>query len=229
LPVSAVTFGQPAALAGLQKGDVIASVNGTNLRAMEHSKAIHVLNAAFSSNSTFVSLDVVRCSWNGAYNTWSPNNLSAQVSFSHRQRRQHAAWGEEPTAHLRCNHWPWRRRFSSCRRRHCTIRRSARAPIGCTVALRFRCRLHRALHVLRGPLASCPAFGSYLLSSAAINFSCFCAFLEDRCDCPSFACVCSRSNASCAAAVIALVIQVTCAVSSIFARVCDLCCALTSC
>jgi membrane-associated protease RseP (regulator of RpoE activity) len=60
LPVSAVTFGQPAALAGLQKGDVIVSVNGTSLRATEHSKAIHVLNAAFSSSSTHVSLDVVR-------------------------------------------------------------------------------------------------------------------------------------------------------------------------
>ncbi len=62
LPVSAVTFGQPAALAGLQKGDVIVSVNGTSLRAAEHSRAIHLLNAAFSSNSTHVSLDVVRCS-----------------------------------------------------------------------------------------------------------------------------------------------------------------------
>jgi hypothetical protein len=60
LPVSAVTFGQPAALAGLQKGDVITSVNGTNLRSMDYSKAIHVLNAAFSSNSTHVALDVVR-------------------------------------------------------------------------------------------------------------------------------------------------------------------------
>jgi membrane-associated protease RseP (regulator of RpoE activity) len=60
LPVSAVTFGQPAALAGLQKGDVIVSVNGTSLRSMDHSKALVVLNAAFSSNAAYVALDVVR-------------------------------------------------------------------------------------------------------------------------------------------------------------------------
>jgi C-terminal processing protease CtpA/Prc len=60
LPVSAVTFGQPAALAGLQKGDVITSVNGTIVRTMEYSKAIHVLNAAFSSDGTHVALDIVR-------------------------------------------------------------------------------------------------------------------------------------------------------------------------
>jgi C-terminal processing protease CtpA/Prc len=60
LPVSAVTFGQPAALAGLQKGDVITSVNGSNLRSMEYSKAVHVLNAAFSSSGAHVALVVVR-------------------------------------------------------------------------------------------------------------------------------------------------------------------------
>jgi C-terminal processing protease CtpA/Prc len=60
LPVSAVTFGQPAALAGLQKGDVIIGVNGTSLRTIDHSKAIHVLNSAFSSSGSHVALDVVR-------------------------------------------------------------------------------------------------------------------------------------------------------------------------
>jgi C-terminal processing protease CtpA/Prc len=78
-----VTFGQPAALAGLQKGDVIVSVNGTSLRTIDHSKAIQVLNAAFASSGTHVSLDVVRCNESSTETNCPPRFCQSEPFFVH--------------------------------------------------------------------------------------------------------------------------------------------------